>query len=190
MIDFAGCADSSGVRPSRIPLLNGNQLVTMPSVYTRGTLYTQSTASRHGINILTSNYVLHLVLTASGLTDDVWMCILGHIVGGFIGSVAVDKQVSAFWLCAKMWCIVRGALWSACFGSVATWQRCLCIQGLVVWSRRGRWQWTELGSHEEYMVRFMSEWNKKQPTCTLYSSRILLLLTACCRGFPPSRDLQ
>lgn len=71
MIDFAGCADSSGVRPSRIPLLNGNQLVTMPSVYTRGTLYTQSTASRHGINILTSNYVLHLVLTASGLTDDV-----------------------------------------------------------------------------------------------------------------------
>jgi len=53
------------------------------------------------MHILTSNCVLLLILAASSFTDDLKMRILGHIPGGCIDSIGVDKLVSVLLLCAN-----------------------------------------------------------------------------------------
>jgi len=122
--------------------------------------YRQFTAVHHGMHILTTSGILVLFPADSGLTEDFQMCILGHIFGSFIGSIAVDYVVTAFVLCAKEWDIGWSTLRSACFRSVTTWLRCSCIHHFVVWNSRRRRLRKEGGSPEEYIVKFMSEWSK------------------------------
>jgi len=90
MCDFVACADKYFGRAWRLPIRSGDKPVMKLTVYTCCTLYGELTAIYHGLNILTSNCMLLHILASSGLTDDVDMCILGHIFGRFIGSVTVD----------------------------------------------------------------------------------------------------
>jgi len=53
------------------------------------------------IDILTSNCKLLLVFAASSHAEDLYMCIPGHMFGGCIGRITVNKLVSALLLCAK-----------------------------------------------------------------------------------------
>jgi hypothetical protein len=57
---------------------------------TRCTLYGELTADRIDMDILTSHCLLLLISPAVSLPDDFEMCILGHMFGGCIGSVAVN----------------------------------------------------------------------------------------------------
>jgi len=81
--------------------MGSDRLITYLSAYICWNLYGQLMTVDHGMDLLTSNSVLLCIRAASSSTDDFKMCILGHIVGGFIGSLAVDKLVSAFLLCEK-----------------------------------------------------------------------------------------
>jgi hypothetical protein len=47
------------------------------------------------MDILTSHHILLLIFPASSLADHFQMCILGHMFGGCIGSVAVNELVLA-----------------------------------------------------------------------------------------------
>jgi len=51
------------------------------------------------MDMVKSNCVLHIVRAASGFTDDFQMSVLGHVLGGYIGSFAVDCLVSALLMC-------------------------------------------------------------------------------------------
>ena len=90
MFNLVECADKCLGQQWRFPISSGNKVVTYLSALTRCTLYSQLAFVRHGMNILTSNCMLLLILAASSLTDDFEMHILGHIIGRFFGSVAVD----------------------------------------------------------------------------------------------------
>ena len=102
-------------------------------------------------------FVLVHFRAAFGFTDDLQMCVLGHVLGGYIGSFAVDQLVSALLLWTFKWCFG----WSACrfawFRSALACLRCLCSHDLLVWKRRGRWWWKEVGCYEEYIVSFKSK---------------------------------
>jgi hypothetical protein len=51
--------------------------------------------------ILTSNSIWYLVLPTSGLTDNLWVCILSNMFCRCIGNIAVDLLVSAFLLSTR-----------------------------------------------------------------------------------------
>ena len=65
-------------------------MVTSLSTYTCCTLYGELMAESLVMYILRSNGMLLFILASSGRTDDFEMCILGHIVGGCVGTIAVD----------------------------------------------------------------------------------------------------
>jgi hypothetical protein len=47
-----------------------------------------------------------------------------------------------------------------------------------------------VGSHEKSTVKFKSKWTRLQPTCLIYSSWILLHMSAACTNFTASSDLN
>jgi len=71
------------------------------SVDTHCAVYGKLMAVCFDMDILTSNYMLLLILSASSFTDNFSMYICVHMFGGCIASVAVEKLVSAFLLCAN-----------------------------------------------------------------------------------------
>jgi len=77
--DCADSVDKCQGRPWRFPIASSDQLVTKLSAYTRCIIYSQLSTIHHGLNILTSNWMLHRILAGSGLADDFCMCILGPI---------------------------------------------------------------------------------------------------------------
>jgi hypothetical protein len=76
-------------------------------------LYAYLMAVHNAMDILTSNFMLLVILAASGLTYDFQICILGDMFHGYIGSVPVDSLVSTFLLCAIVSRIRRNARRSA-----------------------------------------------------------------------------
>jgi len=139
MFDFAHCVDRCLDYPWRVPVTGKDKLITWLSKYTHCTVRSQLEAVYLVMDILTSNCLRFLILTGSGPTDDCLMCILGHMLGGCIGSAAVASLVSAFLLCANKWCILCSAWQSTRVRSALTWLRGLCIDALLVWNRWGRW---------------------------------------------------
>jgi hypothetical protein len=67
------------------------------------------------------------------------MCILGHNFDDNIVSIVVEKVVAAFLLCGGEWHIGCNTCWSAWFGAILTWLRCLCSHDLLVLNRRGKY---------------------------------------------------
>jgi len=76
-----------------------NKMVTDLSTYNSCTLYCLLMAVYLGMELLTSDCMLLPILAPSSFTHHFSMCILGHIVGGCIGSVAVNYLVSALLMC-------------------------------------------------------------------------------------------
>jgi len=54
------------------------------------------------MDIVISNWMWLLHYDASGLTDDISMCILAHIVAGWTGGITVYSLMSAFLVCANV----------------------------------------------------------------------------------------
>jgi len=90
MFDVPDCADECLGRPFMFPGMGSDKLVMKLYTDTRCTLYGKLMAVYLDMDTLTSNCMLILVLAASGLTDDIYMCILGYMIGGCIGSIALD----------------------------------------------------------------------------------------------------
>ena len=67
-----------------------DKLVRQLQTDTGCSLYRYLTTVHHGIDILTANCMLLLDFAATGLTKDFEMSILGHMLGGCIGSIAVN----------------------------------------------------------------------------------------------------
>jgi len=54
-------------------------------------------------------------------------------------------------------CIWQSACQLAWCESALTWLRWLCIHDLLLWNRRARWQWKEVGSPEDCIVSLIPE---------------------------------
>jgi len=90
IFDFTDCEDRCHGQPGRFPITGTHTFITLLSEYTRYTLYGSLTAVDYDMDKLTSNSMLNPFHAASSLTEDVYLCILGHIIGGCIGSIAAD----------------------------------------------------------------------------------------------------
>jgi len=60
-------------------------------------------ADYRNMGLLTSYRILHLMIAASWFTVDFELCVLGHIVNGCIGSVAVYQPVNVLVLYPSGW---------------------------------------------------------------------------------------
>jgi len=90
MFDYAGSVDKCLGEPLRFPVIHSDRLVMKLSTYTNCKLYGELTAIYHYMDMLTSNCRLLLILATASHMYNFWICILGYLSGGCIGSVAVD----------------------------------------------------------------------------------------------------
>jgi hypothetical protein len=90
------------------------------------------------MDILTSNFMLLLVIAASSVVEDFSMCVLGHIFDGCIGTIAVKKVLFALLLrmdnCGNQYITYPTA---RILSTLNRWQW-LCIYHVLVWIWRGR----------------------------------------------------
>jgi len=126
-------------QPWRFSMMNGYKLLMLLFTYASCTLQSHLAAVYLDDNWLTSSCMLLRILAAFRFMDIVWTCVLGHILGSYIGSVVVDWPVSVKLLRPSGRCIG----WSTCqlarLWSTHPLLRCSWSNDLQVSKRSGRW---------------------------------------------------
>jgi len=136
IFDFVDWADKGLGWPWRFLITGAYQLVSMLCTYSSCMLYHQLTAVYLDTTTVTSDSMLHLILAASGLTDNFKVCVWGHIFGGCNCSVALNWVVSALLLGLIGWRIAWSTCRSVRFCSTVTLLWCLWSYDLLLWMWR------------------------------------------------------